>query len=336
MRKIHLIFILILVLFLILIFIFFPFGEKNEAKLLQRNEINNLQDKDAYFPERNRGILEPELGERAGIAILFVPKKSITGETIGDFDEKILYQKNIDEKLSIASLTKIMSAIIAMDNYSLDKKAKVSKEAVEVETDIGRIAIDEELSISDIIELSLLVSSNDAAAALSEVIGNDKFVNLMNKKAKEIQIQNTYFINPHGLDEKDHKNNLSTAYEMAKLSNYSVLNYPKIWEILRTKEKHIFGKDNLGREIDHYLRNSLLLHFDGKSLLDDQSFLGGKTGYTDDALDTIILAAKNPANKEGNLIIVLLGVDIGERVSKGKILYDWVRDAYQWDKITDN
>lgn len=330
MSKISLFFIFILILFFILIFVFFPFGEKNEAKILQSDEINNLQNKDEYFPERNREILEPELGERAGVAILFVPKKNISRKIIGDYNEKILYQKNINEKLPIASLTKIMTAMVAMDSYSLDKKTKISREAVDVETDIGKLVVNEELLISDLLDLSLLVSSNDAAAALVEVIGENKFISLMNEKAKQLQLQNTYFVNPHGLDENDNNNNQSTAYDLAKLSNYSILNYPNIWEVLRIREKNIFGSDNLGNKIEHYLRNSLLLHYDGKSLLDDERFLGGKTGYTDNALDTIILAAKAPGNIEGNVIIVLLGAPIGERVSKGKLLYDWIEKGYMW------
>jgi D-alanyl-D-alanine carboxypeptidase len=180
------------------------------------------------------------------------------------------------------------------------------------------------ITIEGLLDLSLLVSSNDATSALAEVMGEDKFVELMNKKAKEIGLLNTHFVNSHGLDEKDHQNNLSSAYDLALMTQYSILHYPKIWEILGQTEKDVIGYNTIGREIVHHPRNV------SRDLLSKEGILGGKTGYTEDAGETMILAMKAPGNVRGNIVIVILGVGIGERIQKAVQLYNWVRSAYIW------
>ncbi|HOK35293.1 MAG TPA: serine hydrolase [Candidatus Pacearchaeota archaeon] len=322
MKKTSIIFILLLIIVLILIFIFFPFGSKEEGKKnieVVQGEENNPSQKILFstlFPIRNEDISFPDLGEKAGIAILFIPQGK----------EEILYQKNIDEALPIASLTKIMTAMIALDNYSLSNEIEVSKSAVETEGTSGMLSPGERMTIEGLLDLSLLVSSNDASSALAEIIGEDKFIDLMNKKAEKIGLSKTHFFNPHGLDDdKNHEDNISSAYDLAVMTQYSIVNYPKIWEILGTKETTVIGKDSLGREILHQPRNV------SRNLLSNEGVLGGKTGYTEDAGETMILAMKAPGEVEGNVVIVLLGMGIGERIQKAQQLYDWLFRAYRWE-----
>jgi len=146
----------------------------------------------------------------------------------------------------------------------------------------------------------------------------------MNEKAKEIGLSNTYFVNPHGLDEDDHKNNVSSAYDLAVMTQYSLLHYPKIWEILGQSEKNVIGYGLAGKEMVHYARNV------SAELLLRDDILGGKTGYTEDAGETMIVAMKAPGIVKGNIAIVLLGVGIGERIPKSIQVYNWLYNAYIW------
>ncbi len=314
MRKISILIILLLILLFILLFIFFPFGEKKEGGgnmvLKEQGGGENAES----FPIRNPKAPEINLNEKAGIAVLFTP----------DGKEKILYKKNINQRLPFASLTKIMTAMVVIDNYPLDKEVTISREAVQTLGESGRLSVGERISIRGLLDLSLLVSSNDAASALAEVMGERKFVRAMNEKAKEIGLLNTSFVNPHGLDEEDHNNNLSSAYELAKMTEYSIQHYPLIWKILGTKEKDVIGKDSSGREILHHPRNV------ARVLLDKEGILGGKTGYTEDAGETMILVGKPFGKVKGNIVIVILGVGIGERLQKSEQLYNWLKTAYIW------
>jgi len=311
-------------------FILFPIG-KREGKLPERlegekedfqeeggGEIKNynmlgkaLEPYPSYdlFPIRDYKIALPELGEKAGIAILFNQQGK----------GNILYQKNINEKLPVASLTKLMSAIIVIDKYPLDKEVTVSQRAVWTEGESGRLSPGEKITIKNLLYLSLLVSSNDAASALAEVIGENKFVDLMNKKVQEIGLKNTHFASPHGLDNKE---NFSTAEDLAFLTQYSILNYPSLWEILKIEEIDIVSYDHLERDILHHTRNT-------NKLLLEEGVIGGKTGYTEEAKDTMILAVKAPGKIQGNIVLVLLGVD--NRIQRTKQLYDWVLKAWEWE-----
>lgn len=310
--------ILIISLLTVSFFLLFRIEKKNQKNIIVQeeggSELKEIQELPIRIPQEPL----PELQEKAAIAILFEK---------GD-KEKILYQKNIEENLSPASLAKLMSAMIVLDHYPLEKEVIVSQRAVWTEGESGRLSPGEKIKVKGLLELLLLVSSNDAATALAEEIGENKFLDLMNEKAKKIGLKNTHFLNPHGLDEKGQ---YSTAYDLAKLTKYSIKNYPLIWETLREREKDVIGKDNLGREILHHLRNTILMHSAGEALLNDSNFLGGKTGYTQDVNESMILAAKTSGKVKGEIVIVILGVGIGERVPKAKQLYDWGLKAFKWE-----
>lgn len=328
MKKISIIFILLLIVIIILIFLFFPFGEKKEGRngkavqgvegivISTQKPIKEAPLFSMFFPVKKEEIPLPQLGEKSGIAILFTSQGK----------EEILYQKNIDEILPIASLTKLMTAMVALDNYSLNKEIEVSKSAVETLGTSGMLSPGERMTVSGLLDLSLLVSSNDASSALAEIMGEEKFIELMNEKVKEIGISKTQFFNPHGLDDdKNHQNNVSSAYDLAVMTQYSTINYPKIWDILGTTQTTVIGRDSLGREILHQPRNV------SRDLLLNEGVLGGKTGYTEDAGETMILAMKAPGIVDGNIVIVLLGMGIGERIPKTQQLYNWLLKAYRWE-----
>lgn len=141
---------------------------------------------------------------------------SSSSSVVMDMDSgRILYSKNKDEKRLIASTTKIMTCIITIENMDLNKKIIVGDEVLKMYGTNIYVEVGEEISIRDLLYGLMLRSGNDASVVLAKnVFGSyDKFIKMMNKKAKELNMNNTIFNNPHGLD--DDTKNYSTAYDMA-------------------------------------------------------------------------------------------------------------------------
>lgn len=151
--------------------------------------------------------------------------------------KRILYSKNADEKRAMASTTKIMTCLIALENSKLDEVICVSKNAAQVGGSRLGLSAGDKITMIDLLYGLMLCSGNDAAAQIAETLGNgyEGFANLMNKKANEIGLKNTHFVTPHGLDNDDH---YTTAYELAILTDYA-LNNKKFAEIVSKKTKTI-------------------------------------------------------------------------------------------------
>ena len=202
---------------------------------------------------------------------------------------RILYSKNIDEQRSVASISKIMTAVIAIESGKLDDIVKVGDE---IDKSYGSgiyIEKGEEISLRDLVYGLMLRSGNDASYAIANYVAGDKFVNLMNKKAKEIGMRNTIFNNPNGLDEED--GNYSTAYDMALLTSYAV-KLDEYKKIVSTKQ-HIV-KTN---------KKTYLWINKNKLLFSYQYVTGGKTGFTQKAKRTLVTTA---SKDDLNLVVVTL------------------------------
>ena len=134
-----------------------------------------------------------------------------------------LFEKNSEEKHLIASTTKIMTAIICIEEARLDEKVKIKPEHCNIEGSSMYLKAGEKYSVKELLLGLLLASGNDAALALSDHVagGEEEFAVLMNKKARELGMINSSFTNPHGLDSRNH---YSTAKDMAKLMFYCMEN----------------------------------------------------------------------------------------------------------------
>lgn len=184
---------------------------------------------------------------------------------------RILFEKNAFQKRPMASTTKIMTAIVALENGNLNDIITVSPKAARIEGSSIWLAENETLTLEDALYGLLMKSGNDAATAIAEHIGGgsvDNFAAMMNAKAKEIGAVNTSFKNPHGLDANGH---YTTAYDLALIARYGLTNIPKFAEIVKTKETKIPWQ---GHDWDRYLKNSnkLLWAYPGTD--------GVKTGFT--------------------------------------------------------
>lgn len=204
---------------------------------------------------------------------------------------RILLEKNSQDKMAMASTTKIMTAIIALEKGDLRSLIKVSPRAVSIGGSSFYLRPGEVLTLEDMLYGLLLPSGNDAAVAIAEHIGGteEKFVKMMNQKALELGALDTHFANPHGLDHPEH---YTTARDLAIISRYA-WKHNKFREIVQTKTKEIKYGD-FTRQISS--TNRLLWEFNGAD--------GIKTGYTGKAGRCLVATAKNNGFR---LISVVLG-----------------------------
>lgn len=231
---------------------------------------------------------------------------------------RILYQKNSNQQRLIASTTKIMTAIIAIENADINKKVVVGNEVLSMYGTNIYIEVGEKIKIIDLLYGLLLRSGNDASETLAAAVSGSekKFVELMNAKAKEIGMSNTIFKNPHGLDEVTQ--NYSTAADMAILSRYASKNktYRKI--VSTSKKTVSTGK----KTYLWYNRNKLLNNY--------EYCTGGKNGYTPSAGKTLVTTAKKD---DLNLTIVTLH-DPNEYQTH-QSLYEFIFSKYKAYTIVD-
>ena len=204
---------------------------------------------------------------------------------------RVLKGKNYNSPVLIASITKIMSCLLAVESKKLDETVMVS-DIIKKSYGSGiYIEVGEEITLRDLLYGLMLRSGNDAALMVAEYVGKDvdNFVSMMNKKAKSIGMLHTTFVNPSGLDNTD-SGNYSTAYDMALLTRYA-MQYEDYRKIVSTK-KHIV-KTN---------KKTYVWHNKNK-LLNEKYVTGGKTGYTKKAKRTLVSTA---SYQKKDMIVVTL------------------------------
>ena len=231
---------------------------------------------------------------------------------------RVLYEKDMNNPRLIASITKIMTAILAIENGNLDETIKVGEEVLKMYGSNIYIELGEKITLLDLLYGLMLRSGNDAAVVIAKNIGGSekKFVEMMNKKASEIGMKNTVYNNCHGLDEETE--NKSTAYDMALLSSYAYKN-PIYREIVSTK-KYIAKTDKKTYEWTN--RNKLLFRYNYAT--------GGKTGYTPRAGRTLVT---NASRDRLNLTAVTLN-DGNEYISH-ESMYEYAFQNYKKYLILD-
>jgi serine-type D-Ala-D-Ala carboxypeptidase (penicillin-binding protein 5/6) len=193
---------------------------------------------------------------------------------------RVLYSKNGDERLRIASLTKIMTAIVAIEHGKLDDHVKISKNAFAKEGSSLFLKLGEEMTLENLLYGLMLRSGNDAATAIAEHVGGTEegFVLLMNEKAAGLGLTNSHFMNPHGLDHDEH---YSSANDVAKLTAYALKN-PIFSEIVKTPTKKA-PNPNEAWDYKWDNKNKMLRFYEGAD--------GVKTGYTKKAFRCLVSSA---------------------------------------------
>jgi serine-type D-Ala-D-Ala carboxypeptidase (penicillin-binding protein 5/6) len=228
-------------------------------------------------------------------ANLYANELSVSAQAAAAIDVqtgRILYEKNATQQMLIASTTKIITAIVAIDSgKNLDSVVTVSKNAAGKEGSSIYLKVGEKQTLRDLLYAVMLRSGNDAATAVAEYCGDgseQKFVDMMNARVQELGLTGTHFANPHGLDAKAH---YSTAHDMAILTAYALRN-PTFAEIVKTQVKSI---PQPGEAWDRkmYNKNKMLARYDGAD--------GVKTGYTKAAGRCLV----SSATRDGRQIAVV-------------------------------
>lgn len=226
-----------------------------------------------------------------------------TSSILMDMDSNnIIYGDNIHNVRSVASISKIMTAVVAIENANLDDVVTIGDEILSAYGSGIYIKQGEQLTLRDLLYGLMLRSGNDSALAIAKYVGKDidSFVEMMNKKAVEIGMKNTTFNNPHGLDVNG--GNLSTAYDMALLTSYAMKN-EEYKKIVSTK------KYTLKTNLNYYSWTNK------NKLLHSHSYItGGKTGFTDIARRTLVTTA---SKDNINLVVVTLndGNDFSDHIN---------------------
>ncbi|WP_071460016.1 D-alanyl-D-alanine carboxypeptidase family protein [Bacillus massilinigeriensis] len=195
---------------------------------------------------------------------------------------RVLYEKDAYTVRRIASITKIMTAILAVESGKMNERVVVSNRAAGTEGSSLYLKQGEKIKLSDLVYGLMLRSGNDAAVAIAEHVGGslEGFVYMMNQKAEELGMDNTHFANPHGLD--DHENHHSTAYDMAILTKYAMAN--ETYRKISGTEVHRAPNPNEPWDRVWKNKNRLLTEL-------YKNCTGGKTGYTKRAKRTLVTTA---------------------------------------------
>lgn len=247
-------------------------SEKDRARILVSQKLAT--------PNTLLSLLYPEgrRTEAAGLPVssAYLVVRTDTGE--------VIQSKYADEQLPIASLTKIMTAVVALDLAHANDTIQIEERAAaQIPTKIG-LKAGERLSLDELLHATLMTSANDAAEAIRQGIdtmyGSPVFIDAMNEKAKKLGLTNTHFANPQGFDAPD---NYSTAHDMAVLSHYAFSQYPLIAEIAK-KEVYELNETHDHRRFDLYNWNGLLGVY--------PDAIGLKIGNTRDAGKTTVVMSE--------------------------------------------
>jgi D-alanyl-D-alanine carboxypeptidase len=229
---------------------------------------------------------------------------------VADLDSGFVFsEKDSQKQFPIASITKLMTAIVVSENVDLRKSILVEKKMLEAYGSTKGLEAGKSFRVVELFYPLLIESSNDAAEVLSYFLGREKTIKLMNEKAKAILMEKTNFTDPSGFDLK----NISTAQDLFYLGRYVLNTRPLLLEIGKGKEVKSFGQ----------------IKFDIKNLwnknvfINDPNFVGGKTGYLKESGQTAIFIFRLG---ERNILISLLDSENTE--SDTQKIYKWLQENY--------
>ena len=234
---------------------------------------------------------------------------------------QILYEKNAYDRVPNASTTKVLTAIVAYEKGNLSDIVTVSKNAALIGGSGINLRTNDKVSLEDLIKGLMVHSGNDAAVAIAEHVGGsiENFCNMMNEKAKDIGLENTNFVTPHGLDRENH---YSTAYDLVKMSEY-LLNIEFLANIVKERSVTIKVND-VARTIG--TTNEMLSFYEGAD--------GVKTGFTGDAGRCLISSATKDGRK---LISVVLGCGTKKQRTVDSVkLLDYGFNNYELVDVLEN
>lgn len=276
--------------------------EKTVAVAAAQAQANSLTLIGESAPEKTTESMGPVLTARAVYAI--------------DLETSTpLFVKNIFDRRQTASIAKLVTAMVILDNHELNEKVTIGRNPLQQDGTRMWLHEGETITVENLMTGLLIASANDAAMALAEYnSGNEKaFAVKMNEKAIELGLKNTHFSNAKGFDEKD---NYSTAYDIMLFSR-AALNYPFIKKTVSIKNTEV---TSLNGKTKHKLEST-------NELLENPYFkvVGLKTGRTPAAGESFVALAQAPDGRE----ILTVVLDSPDRFKETKILIDWILRNYK-------
>ena len=237
--------------------------------------------------------------------------------------EKPLFSRREWKRLAPASLTKVLTAVLAKEALPADEKIIFSTEAKKTEEKLSPAKAGDIFLRDEVIKLAIVGSFNDAAMALGEAVGKSRrganfeerltiFKVLANEKSHLLKLQNSELQNPTGLDEENH---YSTAEDLARLAEYVWLRHPDLWAVSRQAETIARAENGTEYKINN--TNELLKEF--------PAILGGKTGFTDNAKGALLFLY--PVRPDKTAIVVILGSE--DRFGDGRKIIQWLEENFK-------
>ncbi|MCQ2010062.1 MAG: D-alanyl-D-alanine carboxypeptidase family protein [Sporolactobacillus sp.] len=253
----------------------------------------------AFFPHQSKAA-EPKVSAQSAV---------LMDQTSG----RVLFKYNSNEKLPIASITKVMTAILAIESGKMNKTFTVSQEALRTEGSSIYLKAGEKMKLKDMVYGLMLRSGNDASRAIAEAVGGSEsgFVLMMNEKAHVLGMTNSHFTNPNGLENPDH---YSTAYDMALLMRYAMDN-AQFRKVVGTRIHRVPATN---KEVARAWKNK------NKMLRLYKYSTGGKTGFTKKARRTLIsTASKNHLN------LIAVTLNDGDDWQDHQGMFEWAFARYK-------
>lgn len=220
---------------------------------------------------------------------------AVSAIVVDENTNEIIYEKGPKLERSPASITKIATVSVVLENLKKDQLVTISEKAADQEPNKIVMKKGEKMKVDDLLYGLMMISANDAAYALAEAIpgGYDRFIELMNEKVKFLGLTNTKFTNPSGLDETGH---YSSAFDIATLTRYAILEHPEITKYAGKKEDFsVYPTDHNESHWWSHISHMLYAY---------PGMIAAKTGYTDIAKSTYIGIAQRNGRK---LTVVLMG-----------------------------
>lgn len=315
--KLILIWVLTLLIMLSTIIVIFVSEKQNHVALqTSKQNVSNSEEN-----KNSNKINNPELNAR--IALIYDRASG-----------RIIYEKNGNKQTPMASTTKILTAIVTLENADLKETVTIESKAAGIGGSRLGLKKNDKITVNDLLYGLMLRSGNDAAVALAIHVGGsiEGFADMMNKKAEELGLTNSHFVVPHGLDNEGH---YTTAYELAKMAGYA-LNIPKFKEIVSNKSATIY--------INGYPK---AINNTNKLLGSVSGVYGVKTGFTNGAGRCLVSSCKRG---ELDIITVIIGADTNnQRTADTKELIEYAFNNFsllnigeiiqnkfeQWKKINE-
>jgi len=254
----------------------------------------------AAIESESNGLLK-KIKKARGIELekVALPNVGASAYLVADLDSGQVYaEKRPDDVRAVASISKLMTALVASDSIAPERMIIVSKDAVNTYGNVASFTLGEKMPLSEMFYPLLLYSANDAALAIADYYGEDSFVALMNKQARLLGMTNSTFVEPSGLSGED----VSTANDLFKLARYIYNHKSSIFEITQIDSKTVSSTT-----AENTIRNQTFKNI--HQLRHMEGYLGGKNGYINASGQTLLTLFKvqNSKGSERTIAIIVLG-----------------------------